>query len=95
MSAINDGGPAFPFRHAVEDRVHYSPGMSLRDWYAGMAMQGMQGNPEYDRNTSSQLAQQSYVMADAMLKARSWVPPGSMASSRSSECGCGGYRRSK
>lgn len=53
MSKINDGGPAFPL--AVTDasfcnengghnfRVDNVPGMSLRDWFAGMAMQAIVG----------------------------------------------------
>lgn len=36
MSNQNDGGPAFP----CNDEHGYS-GMSLRDWFAGMAMQAM------------------------------------------------------
>ena len=78
MTKISDGGPAFPHLSADPEKVnqlgqsilHPEPGMSLRDWFAGRAMQGMQGNPEFDRNTSSQIAQQACVMADAMLAAR-------------------------
>lgn len=45
MSEINDGGPAFPVPDTVPDTVHTngqveygSPGMSLRDWFAGQAL---------------------------------------------------------
>lgn len=38
MTTINDGGPAFPHRHT--DGKQY-PGMSLRQFYAAKAMQGM------------------------------------------------------
>lgn len=49
---INDGGPAFPRRLAqVENREDFyahelcaQSGMSLRDWFAGMAMQEMIGS---------------------------------------------------
>lgn len=67
--AKNHGGPAFPVA-GHERKAHFVYGMTLRDWYAGMAMQGMQSNPIYDNNSSSQLAQQAHVMADAMIKAR-------------------------
>jgi len=36
---LKGGGPAFPHRE-YESRPFYH-GMSLRDWFAGMAMQGM------------------------------------------------------
>jgi hypothetical protein len=50
-------------------------GMSLRDWFAGMAMQGMLANPNQDYaplTTKSQEAVVSgaYEIADAMLAAR-------------------------
>jgi hypothetical protein len=35
-ATIDDGGPAFPVRMA-----YYSTGMTLRDWFAGMALQGL------------------------------------------------------
>ena len=40
----DDGGPAFPEPCTQEWRgkeFQFTPGMSLRDWFAGMAMQGM------------------------------------------------------
>jgi hypothetical protein len=39
-SRIDDGGAAFPVRMG-----YYSQGMSLRDWFAGMALQGILANP--------------------------------------------------
>jgi hypothetical protein len=46
---IDDGGPAYPMPSGPEPRVdtftHYNEGMSLRDHFAGLAMQGMA--PEY------------------------------------------------
>jgi hypothetical protein len=53
-------------------------GMTLRDYFAAKAMQGMFANPEdghenydlsYDDYTK-EIARCAYVMADAMLKAR-------------------------
>jgi hypothetical protein len=47
-------------------------GMTLRDYFAAKAMQGMVSNPNYSINDWSKrdIAIQSYEMADAMLKAR-------------------------
>lgn len=39
---INDGGPAFP--RSANDCDNGAPGMSLRDWFAGMAMQAIVGS---------------------------------------------------
>ncbi len=39
---INDGGSAFPQR--AYGQPDQSPGMSLRDWFAGMAMQAIVGS---------------------------------------------------
>ena len=43
MSKPNDGGPAFP-RSASQ---HSGPqeGMSLRDWFAGKALEGIMASP--------------------------------------------------
>ena len=81
-----DGGPAFPRPFSedtyLEDTDYEAQqGMSLRDYFAGKAMQVILGN--YDIATSfaegevndpegmpSLIAIDAYVMADAMLKAR-------------------------
>ena len=62
--------PAFP-SDAVKDPFDRS-GMTLRDYFAAKAMQGMVANPSYSINDWSKrdIAIQSYEMADAMLKAR-------------------------
>lgn len=65
MSAINDGGPAFPAKHF--DLAPNEQGMSLRDWFAGQAMMGMIAaglSEKVDVNIA-------YKVADAMLAARS------------------------
>ena len=57
---INDGGPAFP-----------TGGMSLRDSFAAKAMQSMlRAYQNVSVFTSTVLAKDAYVMADAMLKER-------------------------
>lgn len=62
-------GPAFPLDRDVVD-----VGMTLRDYFAAKAMQGMIeafGKREGDTNViPSEIASYAYEMADAMLKAR-------------------------
>lgn len=87
----NDGGPAFPrpcgeFSKLGPGGGEYNTsekGMSLRDWFAGMALQGNLARMS-DENFSetyakhggsddkvcAALARGSYKVADAMLKAR-------------------------
>lgn len=56
----SDGGPAFPNEH--------TSGMSLRDYFAAKAMQGiLSTNKEAE---AINLAENAYFMADAMLKER-------------------------
>jgi len=68
------GGPAFPIWH--ETSVCAS-GMSIRDHFAGLAMQGWLASFGEDsahpaqRDCADDLARHSYALADAMLKARS------------------------
>jgi hypothetical protein len=49
-------------------------GMTLRDYFAGLAMQGLIANsrraPDGNHATTSWYAKGAYLMADAMLKAR-------------------------
>ena len=46
------------------------PGMSLRDWFAGMAMQGRLADGDGDVYSEQLIAETSYCMADAMMEAR-------------------------
>lgn len=68
---IEDGGPAFPVGNA---QYGYVRGMSLRQWYAGMALQGLLANisavPE-ERVNGHTLEVLAFKWADAMLKAES------------------------
>lgn len=63
-----DGGPAFPVSiPGVGDNGWH--GMTLRDWFAGMAMQGMCA--AYPPGTTfKEVAEKAYRMADAMLVAQ-------------------------
>jgi hypothetical protein len=72
----NDGGAAFPLlQHyadasgAVADVQVTTKGMTLRDWFAGMALKGMCPNPEIGETWES-LAADAYDAADAMLNER-------------------------
>ena len=79
---IDDGGPAFPSDNFGQPSA---PGMSLRDWFAGMALQGaiasMSGVSIYEGKCllseaggvdqfTARIAANCYKYADAMLAAR-------------------------
>jgi hypothetical protein len=67
----NTGGPAFPTpAHNLQN-----DGMTLRDYFAAKAMQGIVGSDRYGgligvNNYEFRTAADAYMMADAMLKAR-------------------------
>jgi hypothetical protein len=81
--AVNDGGPAFP--QAIDDMGTLrarTPGMTLRQWYAGMAMQGIQTACSIDNamfvlmvkaaevdglTMAAYLSREAFVQADAMI----------------------------
>lgn len=76
MTERNDGGPAFP-RPSTQNP--YGPdgppdwgnvGMSLRDWFAGMALSCLMHSHDGACFTHDQLAGRAYSMADAMLAER-------------------------
>lgn len=67
-----DGGPAFP----SENRPGVDAGMSLRDHFAGLAMQAMIGaitqidDAGIIRNRPSSVAELAYLYAECMLEQR-------------------------
>jgi hypothetical protein len=81
---MKDGGPAFPMKEIVCDDgepvlvTQCYPGMSLRDYFAAKAMQGMLSSwysvgDNYEHNglvSEKIISKESYKIADAMLKAR-------------------------
>jgi hypothetical protein len=75
MEDKNTGGPAFPSHGSMGEVVH--EGMTLRDYFAAMAMQAYMLKPgrmdqwstRKDAKTLS-VSQEAYDMADAMLAAR-------------------------
>lgn len=60
--------PSDPRNFAVGTRV--SPGMSLRDYFAAMAMSGALGGEPGSHLIPKRLAEDSYALADAMLRQR-------------------------
>jgi hypothetical protein len=65
MVVIMNNPPAFPTGTGV---APYNPGMTLRDYFAAKAMQGMMVDVEQPR--CNYIADIAYEMADAMMKAR-------------------------
>ena len=74
---VDDGGPAFP----TDRRVHVShcstgdvevplceSGMTLRDWFAGLAMIGFLCRPKLE--SPRETAEDAYMAADALLRHR-------------------------
>jgi hypothetical protein len=61
----SDGGSAFP---AISNVMGQPTGMSLRDWFAGNAMNRMQ--QEFKEERYPILAAKAYALADAMIEAR-------------------------
>lgn len=79
MDKINDGGPAFPPR--LDPKTHPS-GMTLRDYFAAKAMQGMLADPQTRESCTEDqeekwmrsFARVCYEFADAMIAAREKQP---------------------
>lgn len=70
MSEIKDGGPAFP-RSGIFPRVLPQEGFTKREWFAGMAVQGMLANfyqEGFPRQQAEDYAKSAFHVADAMLK---------------------------
>lgn len=77
MMSKNNGGPAFPTISRSDDgEVIRVEGMTLRDYFAAKAMYAFvhRSNLIEEADTSAEwlktIADASYEMADAMLKAR-------------------------
>ena len=71
MTEKHDGGPAFPQNDLSNynmgpDGIGDGMGMSLRDWFAGQALEGR----GYDGWGAQDIAEMAYEIADAMLEAR-------------------------
>lgn len=75
---MNDGGPVFPVNpddypievhNGYQSPACWTMGMSLRDYFASQAINGMLEHAVADQRFDG-LAMQAYLLADAMLKAR-------------------------
>ncbi len=90
MNAINDGGSAFPTTatattvskqndgDSVLTNYGSSPGMSLRVWLAGKALQGWAAGRNHSMTESSDhdaVAQACLKYADAIIRAAQEVKP--------------------
>lgn len=64
-----DGGLAFPRPASIMGNGQFAwdqEGMSVRQWFAGMAMMGSLANPSIDMKFAD-VAKTAYEQADAML----------------------------
>ena len=67
----NTGGPAFPWCGDLNECPTINLGMTLRDYFAAKAMQGMLAYAYFHPLAMEDgCARDAYAMADAMLKAR-------------------------
>ena len=58
---------AFPYQH---NNGFHESGMSLRDYFAAAALQGLLQRPDTDNYNRYDFAGEAYRQADAMLEAR-------------------------
>jgi hypothetical protein len=71
MNNTNTGGPAFPFpayTYQNGEINHGEGGMTLRDYFAAKAMQGLLAGTT--TSDGAMIVRDAYKIADAMLKAR-------------------------
>jgi len=59
---------AFPSNYIWDENNETYNGMDLRDWFAGLAMQGMLADPQVAVHRD--IAIDAYYMADVMMEAR-------------------------
>ena len=64
------GGYAFPCACASGDKHHIEDGMTLRDWFAGMALQGFLSGDIVSAQKTDIFTLAMYEIADSMLEAR-------------------------
>lgn len=82
---MNNGGPAFPREDYQTDDAPGQRGMTMRDYFAAQALQGITGNsqaswaPSREQQESGitwadMAAKEAYELADAMLRRREQLP---------------------
>lgn len=64
-----DGGPAFPVEFAQLPDKELATGLSMRDYFAAAALQGLTAC-QHTSGTSNDFSEKAYEYADAMLKER-------------------------
>lgn len=69
MITLNDYGPAFPLISEDHRAIHHL-GMSLRDYFAAAALQGMLASSSLGQTSQKDYAWAAYAQADAMLAER-------------------------
>lgn len=74
MSTIDNGGPAFPLQSIGPDFAPGYAGMTLRDYFAVKAMQGLLATDLKPDVENEDLAEVAYAIADAMIKERTRTP---------------------
>ena len=67
----DNGGPAFGELQQVGDVAMRDGGLSIRDYFAAKAMQGMIASYGYLRSEVDVIAESAYDCADAMIARRS------------------------
>jgi len=78
---MNTGDYAFPKSSSSEDARQwgdtYQTGMTLRDWFAGKALQGLLANPNFKGfdDMEENVANMAWKQSDWMLK-RQWKEEG-------------------
>lgn len=70
MTDKNTGGPAFPTQPNVRPEWGKCTGMTLRDYFAAKAMQGICASGPGSHMTNDRISAEAYEIADCMLKAR-------------------------
>lgn len=71
----NADQPAFPGKEISEYRYNFTPGITKREYFAAMALQGLLSNPDYNRPslrekmvTTPNTAKAAISYADALLQ---------------------------
>jgi len=67
MMTIDHGGSAYPVPEYSGTGYSGDHGMTLRQWYAGMALQGRLSGPEAQSETIDHSVMISFYAADAMI----------------------------
>lgn len=72
MAEIKTGGAAFPLHPGIDPSWYPSAGMTLRDYFAAKALQGLLAGQfsDHGHHNLRELPEEAYEIADAMIAAR-------------------------